>query len=139
MSTTTANTNPIFQRLPSVQAAVITDADTNVPVTLYTSVSTEGGLIDSISAVSTDSAAAIIQLTITDNAVGTDYAIGEVTVPANSGTDGTTPAFNLLSALLVLQESGGRTIPPSGILKVNAKATITAATQITFVANGGDY
>jgi len=138
MTTATANTNPIFQHQPSIQAATITDADTTVPVTLYTA-GTDGGLIDSISVVSTDSASVVIQLTITDDAGGVDYALGEVTVPANSGNTGTSSSFNLLSSLLVLQEAGGRTIPPSGILKVNAKATITAAAQITFVANGGDY
>ena len=138
MAITEANPRPIFQNKPSVQAAIITDVETTIPVTLYTSSSSEGGLIDSISVVSTDTVDQIVQLTLTDNS-GTDYAIGEAIVPALSGSDGVVVAFNLLSKELVLQADGGRTVPPNGILKVNAKTTITVAASLTFVANGGDY
>ena len=141
MSLTVANTNPIFQRAPSVQGVTLTDADTTVPVVLFTSTSTEGSLIDQISVINTDAVDVILQLTITDDAASGDYPLGEVAVPAFAGTNGgVTPSFNILdSTALVLQEGGGRTVPANGTLKVNAKATLTVSESITLVANGGDY
>ena len=139
MSLTEANTNPIFQRAPSVQAATLTDADTTVPKTLFVTASTEGALVDQISATNTSSADEILSLTLTDDATGTDYHIGDVAVPANSGTDsGVTAAFDLFTAVFVLQ-SGGLPMPPVGILKVSAKTGITASETITLLATGGDY
>lgn len=138
MAETTANTKPIFQKNPEAQVLKILPADTTTLKTLFTAGS-EGALVDHIAVTSTDTAAVVVELYITESAV--DYKIGEVSVAIGSGTDSATPSLNLLNnvALPFLQVNGGLPLGASQILKVAAKATITAATEVHFIAFGGEY
>lgn len=134
-----ANNKPIFQAKPKTVCTSFTDADTTVAKALYTAGSVDGGLIDNVSVISDDTSAVILVVTVNDGT--TDCQVGEVTIPIGAGTDGTTPAVNLLdsTALPFLQAGGGLPLGISGVLKVNAKTTITAAKQVDIVAYGGDY
>lgn len=132
------NQLPIFQAAPKTVGTTIADTDTTTLKTLYTA-GADGGLIDNISVVSDDTSDAIVTVTVNDGS--TDFPLGEVTILAGAGTDGTTPTKNLLDpiALPVLQLGGGLPLGPLAILKVNAKVTLTAGKTLTFVGMGGDY
>jgi len=135
---TTANTKPIFQKNPSPAPLILTDADTTVVTSLYLA-GDVGALIDSIGVTSTDTADILLQIFITDTLI--DYKIGEVTVPAGSGTDGALPSINLLNttALPFLQAGGGLPLGAAQELKVACTVDMTAATACHVVAYGGDY
>lgn len=137
MTIATANTNPIFQVEPRPVGADIADTDTTTQITVLTA-GDDGYLIDSISCYSTDTSTATIKIEWNDGAV--DHPIGVLTVPVGAGTDGVIPAYNLLDpTMLVLQSGGGFALPAGGILKLSATVTLTAAKQINFTVNGGDY
>jgi hypothetical protein len=133
-----ANQFPIFQKNPSSPCQTIAAADTTTQKTLVTA-GLEGALVDNISVTSDDTAAAIVVVTINDGS--TDCQIGEVTIPIGAGTDGSTPAVNLLdsASLPFLQKNGGLPLGASAVLKANAKVTLTAGKVLNFVTFGGDY
>ena len=133
-----ANQVPIFQKAPKVSGITIVDTDTTTLKTSFTA-GTEGALVDNVSVTSDDTSAVTLVISINDGT--TDFLIGEVVVPIGAGTDGTTPAVNLFdaNALPFLQEGGGIPLNANFLLKVNAKATVTAAKTVTLVAFGGDY
>jgi len=70
-----------------------------------------------------------------------DFKLGEVLVLDGAGTNGTDPAQNLLAPLSLpfLQNGGGLPLSANTVLKVSAKAAITAAKVVHVVAFGGDY
>lgn len=133
-----ANQFPIFQKNPSSPCQTIAAADTTTQKTLFTA-GAEGALVDNIAVTSDDTAAAIVVLTINDGT--TDCQIGEVTIPIGAGTDGSTPAINLLdtTAMPFFQKNGGLPLGATAILKANAKVTLTAGKTLEFVSFGGDY
>ncbi len=89
--------------------------------------------------ISDDTNPVILVVTVNDGT--TDLPVGELSIPAGSGTDGTSPSVNLLVevAMPFFQAGGGLPLGKGGILKVNAKVTITAAKTVTIVGFGGDY
>ena len=133
-----ANQVPIFQKNPTTVCQEVLAADTTSQKTLYTA-GAEGALIDNVSVTSDDTAAAILVVTVNDGS--SDCQIGEVTIPIGAGTDGSTPAVNLLDPISMpfFQSNGSLPIGASAVLKVNAKATLTAGKTIKLVAFGGDY
>ena len=133
-----ANQFPIFQKNPSSGCQTIAAADTTTQKTLITA-GAEGALVNNISVTSDDTSAIIVVLTLNDGS--TDCQIGEVTIPIGAGTDGSTPAVNLLdgAALPFLQPDGSLPLGANAVLKANAKATLTAGKTSYFVTYGGDY
>ena len=133
-----ANQVPIFQANPKTVCQEVLAADTTTQKTLYTA-GAEGALIDNVSVISDDTAAAILVVTLNDGT--SDCQIGEVTIPIGAGTDGSTPAVNLLQSVAMpfLQAKGGLPLGALAILKVNAKVTLTAGKAIKLVTFGGDY
>ncbi len=131
-------TTPVFQAGPKNAHVIVADTDTTVAQTLQTA-GASGALIDSIAVTSDDTSAAVINVIVNDGS--TDYQIGQVTIAAGAGTDGTTAAQNLLSSVSLpfLQTGGGLALGPNAVLKVAANATLTAAKSVTFTAIGGDY
>jgi hypothetical protein len=130
--------SPIFQASPKNAHTTITSADATAEKTLYTAGAT-GGLVDSVAVVSDDTADAVINVIVNDGT--TSYRVGQVTVLAGAGTDGTTPAQNLLTLtdIPALQANGGLLLAPNAILKVAANSALTATKTATFTAFGGDY
>lgn len=135
----TQNTAPIFGLTPQIDAVTIVPGDTTTKKTLYTA-GANGGRCLSIAASSDDTAA--VRANIYVNHGGTDYAVGQVTIPIGAGT-GTTdaPSVNLLDAskLPFLQPDGSLLLESGDIVKVAASATITAAKTVTLVSTGLDY
>lgn len=129
-----SNKSAIFVKNPKTPVVQILPADTTTAKTIVTA-GAEGSLIDSISVTSTDTSAVIIVISI-----GTT-PIGEIIIPAGSGTDGTSASVNLLqlTQLPFLQSNGSLPLGALGTLSVAAKVTITAATQVDIVAYYGDY
>lgn len=138
MGATTGNVQPIFQKAPKLDVLELTDADTTAVTTLVTP-GADGALIDNIAVTSDDTAAIILEVFINDGV--DDIQIGEVTIPAGSGTDGALPAINLLdaTALPFLQAAGGLPLAATYLLRVACKTTMTAAKVCHLVAFGGDY
>lgn len=134
-----ANTSVAFQIQPLNGTPVtFTSADTTSEKTVWTA-GANGSLIDSIAVTSDDTSAVILVLSI--NNLTTSYKIGELSIPAGAGTDGSTPAVNLLSqtAMPFLQRNGGLPIQGTYKLNVNAKVTMTAAKTLTITPIGGNY
>ena len=132
------NFKPIFQAAPKTECITRDNADGTTSTALYTA-GTDGGLVDSVSVVSTDTVAVILVLSV-DNGT-TECQIGEVSIPAGSGSDGSSPAKNLLDAVALpfLQSGGGLALGASAVLKVAAKVAVTATKQLDITAYGGDY
>lgn len=100
-----------------------------------------GSRLDLCSVVNSDASNSyVLQVAVQVSAV--DYEIGEVTIPAGSGTNGTAKAVNLLNAtdlpqlantLNVLYLSNGAT------LRVRTKTTVSGVNTVRLVGSGGDY
>lgn len=103
---------------------------------------TDGSRVKAIHITSDDTAAQILQFAVTIS--GTDYVLGEVSVPAGSGTDGTTVSVSGLNAtkMPALQTDGivrWLDLANGSNLKVRSKTAVTAAKTIYIVADVGDF
>jgi hypothetical protein len=100
-------------------------------------------VVKAINVQSTDTAARVVQLWVNDGT--TDFLIGAVNVPLNSGNTGAVAAIDLLGGTLMpslpYDSNGKRILPlPAGyVLKVNSQSTVTAAREITFTCMAEDY
>jgi len=132
------NKDPIFLNTVTGSGLTFLPADASAQKTLITAPA-DGSALTDISCTSTDTNDVVMVITLND--VSSDFLIGEVNVPAGSGTDGSSPAVNLLSAaaLPFLQADGSILIPATWLVKINAKTTITAAKQIDVVGFGGNF
>lgn len=102
----------------------------------------DGTRIKALMATSDDTVARVLQLVKTVAAV--DYIIGEVNVPIGAGTDGSTPAVNLLNATNMpgLQTDGiSRWIDVANgtTFNIRTKVAVTAAKTIYLIGEGGDF
>jgi len=132
------NKDPIFFNSVFSDNTTFTSADTTVAKTIAT-VTADGGGVTNLSASSSDSAAITVVLTLNDGS--TVAQLGEVIVPIGAGTNGTTPAKNLLDAVAmpgIFQNDGSLAMGPSAILQVAAKVTMTTGT-LGISATGGNY
>jgi hypothetical protein len=133
------NKRPIFIGSTLSSNVEIDPADTTTPQTIFTA-GADGGAAINLTATTTDTSAVIVVIRVNDGT--TTNVIGEVTVPAGAGTDGSTPAKNLLDIAAmpgVFQADGSLGIGPNSILTVAAKATITAAKVLSISMYGGSY
>lgn len=134
-------TAPIFPGAVKTPAAQIQNADGTNAVTLMTA-GASGAKIESIAATSTDTSPVTVQVIATISAV--DYTLGEVAIPAGSGTNGTAKAVDLLNVSdLPWARSDGVNrylLLGSGVvLKLKAKTAVTAGKVLQFMAQGGDF
>lgn len=132
------NKEPIFPNSVALTGITFLPADTTV-AKVFVLAPADGQNIASIGVTSTDTSAVILVLTLNDGS--SDFIIGEVTIPIGAGTDGSTPAVNLLSSgdMPFFQADGSMVLEGTWSLKINAKTTITVAKQIDLVAFGGNY
>lgn len=103
--------------------------------------STNGLRIKSLIATSTDTSARVLQIIKTVGAV--EHVIGEVNVPITAGTDGATPAVNLLDATAMpgLQSDGVQRfidVANGTTLQIKPKVAVTAGLAINVVAEYGE-
>jgi len=132
-----ANTLAIYQAEPFAPCTVMTSASGTAEQTLVTATA-DGMLIDNIAVTSSDTGSIILVVKINDGT--TICQVGEVTVAAGVGTNGTLPAINLLDAVALpfLQTDGSLPIGALGSLIVNAKVSISAG-AVHLVTFGGQY
>lgn len=139
-----ANTTPVFPGALKTPAPI---TFVNADGTAYKTVATgnaAGSLLEKVSVTSDDTSPVTLKVAL--QVSGTDYPIGEVTVAAGSGTNGTAKSVNLLGALSsgvdlvnVVRPDGSLCLPPNVSLRVGPKAAVTAAKVVTVVPHGWDF
>lgn len=138
MTTASTNKEPIFLVTTANPVVVINVAASTTVQQIFTA-GADGGAITELSATNADAVnARVIRISINNGT--TSFLIGEISVPANSGTDGgTTPALNLLNSTLlpILDADGSLILQGTFILEVNAKVAVTA--DVNIVGVGGNY
>jgi hypothetical protein len=136
------STNLNFTQTIKLSAAVITPTETTTAQTAFTSGS-DDPVVKAINVASTDTAARVLSLFVNDGS--SDILIGRVSIPANSGNNGTAAAIDLLGGTLLpslpYDANGKRILPlPAGyILKAGTTTTVTSAQSITVTAMAEDY
>jgi len=133
-----ANTDPIFLKDVKTPNVQLTNASGTAVQQIFTA-SADGGAITELTATSTDQVARIITLGVNNGTAS--RVIGEVSVPAGSGTNGTLPAINLLdaTAIPILDADLSLLLEGTFVLEVNAKVAVTAARVIDIVGVGGNF
>ena len=135
----TTNKDPIFLNSVVTSNNSIANGDGTALQEVLTA-GADGGAVTRMSATTTDTSAVIAVLTLNDGT--TAIVIGEVSVPAGAGTDGSTPAVNLLSSVAMpglLQADGSLPMGSAAVLSVSAKVAVTAAKTLDVTALGGQY
>lgn len=132
---------PVFPGTVQTPAARIQNSDGTNAVTLMTA-GASGAKVESIAATSTETVAVVVQLIATISSV--DYTLGEVSIPAGSGTNGSAKAVDLLNVTdmpWVRSDGVNRyLLLGSGVaLKVKAKTTLTAGKVLHFLGQAGDF
>lgn len=132
-----ANTKTIYEVLPVNAAVTFVNADGTSKKSILTgqaSANAAGTRVDSVMISSDDTANRDLAFYITIG--GTDYYIGNVSVPLGSGytTVIRVEGMNVLSPYLRYLA-----LAPSAILKANMVVAVTAAKTVTVLAMGGDY
>jgi hypothetical protein len=131
-----------FTQNIKLSGAKILPADTTSLVTLFTAGANDT-TVKAINVQSTDTVARVLQLWVNDGT--TDFLLGAVTIPLNSGNTGAVAAIDLLGGTLLpslpYDANGKRILPlPAGyILKVNSQVTVSATREITVVCMAEDF
>lgn len=136
---------PTFVQTPKLGVVQIVNADASNSKTIITA-GANGSKVVSVVVASDDTSARILQLSVTRSA--TVYIIGSYSVPAASGTDGTTAAVDLLkggpSTLipgLPVDNSGQRYLflQSGDTLTVKSTTTVTSGKTIHLTSVYGDF
>lgn len=123
-------------------SVTFTSADTTTLKTLFTAGANDSD-IKAINAATDDSAAVNLKLYVTRG--GTDYLLGTINIPINSGVTGTVVSVDILNDTslpsLPLDSAGKRFLPlkTGDVVKCGCLATMTAAKTTTVSAFGQDY
>lgn len=126
-------TKPSFPGTPVVYPVKLQNADGTGFKDFLTS-PTGGVMLGRIRVASDDTAAVVLQFAY--NVSATDYVLGEVSIPAGAGTNGTTPWVDVLAQLNL---DDAINLPAASKLRVKAKTAVTAAKTIDLVAEGGQF
>lgn len=132
------NTDPIFARVPNLAEVTHVPADTTTKKDVCVA-SANGTVLKAINCTSDDTAEVNMQVFLYDGS--TAYLMGTVSVPTLSGTDGETPAVNLLdpTAIPGLDENGHLFIASTYKVQVAPLATVTTAKTVTSIGVAVDY
>jgi hypothetical protein len=131
-----------FPSVPALGLVQIALADASNQKTILTA-GASGAKVTSIFALSDDSNARVLTVSVLRSAV--HYPIAVVSVPANSGTDGTAPAVDLLPAALspwVPVDNDGQKyllLEAADVLEVKSGSTVTTAKLVTVGAVGANF
>jgi hypothetical protein len=100
-----------------------------------------GSRLDTLSVTNSDASNAyVVQLSVQVSAV--DYVIGEVTVPAGSGTNGSAKAVNILNSTDLPQLANTLNVlflASGATLRAKSKTAVSGVNTLHFVGAGGDY
>lgn len=134
-----SNRFPIFQAKPKTSSIEIDNADGTALQNLFDVTGSDGALVDNVAVTTDDTADVTLVLVLNDGT--SDFTLGEIEIPAGSGTNGTALPVNLLDVDVFpfLQTNGGIPLGPNDILKVKAKSAITATKVVHLTAFGGEY
>lgn len=123
-------------------AVLIQNADGTGNKSLGVAAPAAGSRIKSLIVTSTDTSQRTLQIKKTVG--GVDYVLGEIDIPAGSGTDGASNAVNLLGGarLAGLQTDGIEKwldVANGTTINIATKVAVTAGKQIAIVAEVGDF
>ena len=129
---------PIYPGTIKNAALDVENADGTTVQDLLTA-GTNGARVNFISVVSDDTSDVVLDIIYNDGT--TDYIIGAITIPAGSGTDGTTPSVSVLNStdLPFLGEDLAYFLEGSDKIRIAAQAAVTSAKKVSLVASYGDY
>lgn len=132
---------PAFVATPKTPAVSFANGD-GTSFKAFISGATNGTRIDAASVTNSDAANPyVVQLSIQKSAV--DYEIGEVTIPAGAGTNGSTKSVSLLNStdlpFLALTESNSLWLESGAVLRVRSKTAVSGVNTLKFVGVAGDY
>jgi hypothetical protein len=141
-----ANTAPIF-----IKSALTTSANTQFSDALVNADSTnivdivngatDGTLIQDLIAVTDDTSANVVKIYIYDG--GASRQIGQVNVPAGSGTDATKASVSLLNVTnipsLNKRDDGALFLASGQKIQVSVVAAVTSGKYLTITALGGNF
>lgn len=133
---------PVFPQTIKTNVAQILPADTTSLKTLVTP-GANGTRVDNIIVSSTDTSAKDLQFVITVSA--TDYVVGTLSIPANSGFTNAVPLVSVFAHSQFIafntDVNGNKHmyLANGAVLKVKALTTVTAARAISVVAQCGDF
>lgn len=127
-----ANTNPIHPGVPVNPPVTIANSDSTNKKTVLTA-GANGTRLDSLHICSDDTSATTLNFYLTVG--GTDYFIGQVSVPAGAGAGSTV----WQEGLATLNNGSAIALAAGTILKVSAAVAVTAAKTVTAIAFGGDF
>jgi hypothetical protein len=131
--------SPAFIATPKNPAVAFANADGTTFKTLMTP-GASGSRLDTLIASSTDTVSNVMQLAVTKSAV--DYVLGEVTIPANAGTNGVVKSVAVLNATdlpgLAYTENGSLYLESGVTLKARMKTAVAGAFGVQLLGVGGD-
>lgn len=133
---------PVFCQTPKNGKVQILPGDTQNQKTVYTG-GTNGSKISCLMAVSTDTSARDVQISITNG--GTSYPIGTVTVAIGAGNSGTVAATNMFTTQWLpgigLDSDGNPEILliSGDTLTVSALSTVSTNKAITVTCMAADF
>lgn len=133
--------SPSFIATPRNPAVAFANADGTGFKTVFAA-GTSGSRIDTLIGTNTDTGVAtVVQLAILKN--GVTYVVGEVTVPANAGTNGTVKSVAMLNPTdipgLAYTENGAVYLETLCALQARCKVAVAGVFAVQIVGVGGDY
>lgn len=132
--------SPAFIASPKNPVVAFANADGTTFKSLMT-VGASGSRLDSLIASSTDTVSNVLQLAVQVSAV--DYVIGEITIPANAGTNGVVKSVAVLNPTdipgLVYTENGALYLGVGSVLRARMKTAVAGAFGVQLVGLGADY
>lgn len=123
--------SPLANILKSIQ-----NADGTSDVTIFTAGS-EGATLEMLQLKSSSASSKTVIIKITSGAVTEE--LGRITVPANQGHDGATPAINVLESLISGWNGRQPLIGPSCVVKASVAVALSSGEKITFAGEGWTY
>jgi hypothetical protein len=136
------STNLNFTQNIKAPCVALTSANTTVAATLYT-VSANDAVVKSLVASTNDTTA--VNLVVSINNGISDFVLGTVNLPINSGYTGAIASVDILGSSLIPglpRDINGRAVLPlpyGHVLKVGCLATMTAAKTTNVLANVEEY
>jgi hypothetical protein len=136
------STNLNFTQTIKAPCLALTSANTTTLATLYTA-STNDAVVKSLVVTTNDTTA--VNLVVAINNGTSDFILGTVNIPINSGYTGAIASVNVLSNTLIPglpQDMNGRSViplPSGHVLKVGCLATMTAAKTTNVIASIEEY
>jgi len=133
---------PVVLQTPKIGVVQIVNADASNQKTVITA-GASGSKVTSLIAASDDTSSRVVQISVTRSS--TAYVLGSVSIPAASGTDGSTASVNLLGTTLLpglpVDNDGQQYIflQNGDTLTAKALSTVTSGKTIHLTSNYGDF